>query len=235
MRSMRAVIVAVIVAVCLLLLPAPALADGGGGFAVYTTKVSEIRPAVPGLTATAESNGQSMTVTNTSDVTVTVYGYQGEPYVRISSQGVWENKLSPAVYLNKEQTIGEFPKDANAEAPPQWQKISSAHRYTWHDHRIHWMGASEPPSVSKDPGHEHLINTWKVPYSTGAATAATGNIVGTLTYDPSSHLGKYLTWGAIVLALLIVISLQLFLRRRPPRERRPKNKPSEPSEPTTAV
>jgi hypothetical protein len=198
--------------VAALLAPAPALADS---FATYATVVTGLQPAVPGITVTALRDGQAMTVTNTSSTVITIYGYQGEPYVRIQPDGVWENTLSPAVYLNKEQTIGEFPKSANAEAAPHWAKISDAHRFQWHDHRIHWMGATNPPSVEQSPNKTHLINTWKVPFSIGTATQPTGDIVGTLTYHPSSHLGSYLTWGAIAGALLIVVSLQLFLRRRP--------------------
>lgn len=192
-------------------LPAPAYADG---FATYATVVTGMQPPVPGVSVTALRNGEAMTVTDTGTAEITIYGYQHEPYVRIGPDGVWENTLSPAVYLNKEQTLGEIPKDANADAAPVWKKISSAHRFQWHDHRIHWMGASDAPAVERSPGTAHLINTWKVPFSVGTAARATGAIVGTLTYHPSSHLGTYLTWGAILGALLIVVALQLFLGRR---------------------
>lgn len=207
MRGMRGLLVVV----ALVLLPAPALADG---FASYVTLVTGAQPPVPGVTVIALRNGEAMTVSDTGPTAITIYGYQHEPYVRITRDGVWENTLSPAVYLNKEQTLGEMPKDANAAAAPRWQKISSAHRFQWHDHRIHWMGATDPPSVQQAPGKVHLIDTWKVPFSVGTATRPTGDIVGTLTYHPSSHLGQYLTWGAIVGALLIVVSLQLLFSRR---------------------
>lgn len=204
--------------VALLLVPAPAFADD---FATYATVVTGVHPAVAGVQVTALRNGEAMTVTNTGSIDITIYGYQHEPYVRIGPGGVWENTLSPAVYLNKEQTLGEIPKDANADAAPHWKQISSAHRFQWHDHRIHWMGATNPPSVEQSPGKVHLINTWKVPFAVGTATRPTGDITGTLTYHPSSHLGTYLTWGAIIGALVVVVSLQLFLRRRPPRSKAP--------------
>lgn len=201
------------VLILLLAGPAPAFADD---FATYATVVTGVEPAVPGVTVTALRNGEAMTVSDTGPTPITIYGYQHEPYVRIGRDGVWENTLSPAVYLNKEQTLGEIPKDANADAAPVWKRISSAHRFQWHDHRIHWMGATDPPAVEQAPGSPHLIATWKVPFSLGTATQPTGDIVGTLTYHPSSHLGTYLTWGAIVGALLIVVALQLFLGRRRP-------------------
>jgi len=180
-------------------------------FTSYRTEVTGITPATPGLEATSTLNGEQITVSNTSSAEVVVDGYQGEPYLKITSAGVWQNDLSPAVYLNKEQTIGNIPRDANADQPPQWTKISDGHRAQWHDHRIHWMGATEPPAVAADPRHPHLINNWTIPIAVGETT---GEIAGTLSYVPPSRLGTYLTYGGIGLAVVVVIALQVLVLRR---------------------
>lgn len=150
-------------------------------------------------------------MSNTTATPVIVDGYQGEPYLKITNAGVWQNNLSPAVYLNKEQTIGTIPNDANASKPPQWTKISDGHRAQWHDHRIHWMGASEPPAVAADPGKPHLVSTWHIPLQVGTVK---GEITGTLSYVPASHWNTYLPYGAIGLAVVVVVAVQLLVVRR---------------------
>lgn len=188
--------------------PLPAYA---GGFSTYVTKVTGIQPSVPGVRITAPSNGEDINVSNTGATPLIVEGYQHDQYLKITAHGVWQNKLSPAVYLNKEQTIGNVPDDANATKPPEWVKISDGHHAQWHDHRIHWMGVANPPVVQQDPKHAHLITTWKIPVISGATR---GDIVGTLTYQPGSHLGSYLTYGAIGLAVVVILGLQVVILRR---------------------
>lgn len=188
--------------------PLPAYA---GGFSTYVTKVTGIQPSVPGVRITAPSNGEDINVSNTGATPLIVEGYQHDQYLKITAHGVWQNKLSPAVYLNKEQTIGNVPDDANATKPPEWVKISDGHHAQWHDHRIHWMGVANPPVVQQDPKHAHLITTWKIPVVSGATR---GDIVGTLTYQPGSHLGSYLTYGAIGLAVVVILGLQVVILRR---------------------
>lgn len=116
-----------------------------------------ISPALAGVQATAAVNGAYIVVADSSATPVVVLGYQGEPYLRISKLGVWQNQHSPATYLNKEQFIDSIPKDANADKPPLWKKINGASSARWHDHRIHWMGVGQPPNVAADPGKPHLI------------------------------------------------------------------------------
>jgi hypothetical protein len=188
-----------------------ALPAYAGTFSTYRTAVTGLRPGTAGVTATSQANGEAITVTNTSPTPVVVDGYQGEPYLKVTSAGVWQNDLSPAVYLNKEQTIGSIPDDADASRPPHWTRISDGHRAQWHDHRIHWMGAVEPPAVSADPDKPHLITTWHIPILVGAAK---GEITGTLRYEPASHWGDYLPYVAVGLGVLVVVAIQVLVVRR---------------------
>lgn len=199
---------AVLLSVLALLLPVPAFA---GGFDTYVTKVIGLKPAIAGVRASAPSNGEQITVTNPTSTPLTIEGYSGEPYLKVSSAGVWQNKLSPAVYLNKVASIDAVPKDANADKAPVWVKLNSTDHAQWHDHRIHWMGTVNPPAVQKDPGHAHLIKDWTVPVVYGTTHAT---IDGSLTYEPGSHLGSYLTYGAIGLGVLVIVVLQIVILRR---------------------
>jgi hypothetical protein len=188
-----------------------ALPADAATFSTYRTAVTGLQPRTAGLAVTSQANGEAITLTNTSATPVVVEGYQGEPYLKVTSAGVWQNDRSPAVYLNKEQTIGSIPTEANAQQPPQWTKVSDGHRAQWHDHRIHWMGAAEPPAVAADPGEPHLVSTWHIPLQVGATK---GEITGTLRYEPSSHWGRYLPYAAIGLGVLVVVAVQVLVVRR---------------------
>lgn len=198
---------AALLSVLMLLLPVPAYA---GGFSTYVTKVTGITPAIAGVIVRAPGNGEQITVTNTGSTPLIIEGYQHDQYLKVSADGVWENKLSPAVALNKLNVI-EVPKDANASAAPVWVKLNSTDHAQWHDHRIHWMGTINPPNVEKDPRHQHLIKDWTIPVHYGATAAS---ITGTLTYVPGSHTGTYLTYGAIGAAIVVIIGLQVVILRR---------------------
>ena len=88
-----------------------------------------------------------------------VFGYQGEPYLRIGPRGTWQNDRSPAVFLNRTRIpTREAPHDQyDAKATPRWRKISSAPVASWHDHRTHWMATDDPPEVRRDPGSTHVV------------------------------------------------------------------------------
>ncbi len=121
---------------------------------------------------------------NHTGQTVTVYGYQGEPYARVLANGTAErNTRSPATYLNQ-SFYGDIsvPPQANARAAPQWAVIDRTGQLEWHDHRIHYTSPAVPPQV-KDQGKRTLIFDWKVPISVGPAAGA---IEGQLFWVPES-------------------------------------------------
>ncbi|MBA2317224.1 MAG: hypothetical protein H0V93_05510 [Euzebyales bacterium] len=46
---------------------------------------------------------------------------------------------------------------ADDDAEPTPAAGADSPRFSWHDHRIHWMAATAPPQVKLDPGSEVLI------------------------------------------------------------------------------
>lgn len=201
-RSFPAVLAFLLVAIC-----APAYASSG----YFVTKVTGISPAFPGVSASANSGGGDITVLNEGPTPIVIDGYSGEPFVRIESDGVWQNQNSPAVYLDQSSTIGDVPSTAGANLPVKWVKLDTQPKYTWHDHRIHWMSDALPTVAQQDPGHAHLIKSWTIPISVGTAK---GVIAGTLTYEPSGHLTTYITWGAIGFVVIGFLYIQFVLQPR---------------------
>ena len=65
-------------------------------------------------------------------LTVLVLGYAREPVLRFSERGVAVNDLSPTAWSDR-LARGSGPKFG---AAPRWRRISSAHVFTWHEHRL---------------------------------------------------------------------------------------------------
>lgn len=144
---------------------APAGAHGltGAQPSNYASRVLSVSPRVAGLTVRIRDLGARVEVRNDTASEVTVLGYSGEPYLRIGPAGVFENTRSPAVFLDRATTVTQaVPRSYDATATPVWKRVDGAHVARWHDHRVHWMGSSEPPAVSSSPGRTHLISDWMI-------------------------------------------------------------------------
>jgi hypothetical protein len=128
---------------------------------------------------------------------VVVFGYQGEPYLRVGPAGVFVNTRSPAAYLNCSRTGCPVPATADATAAPEWQRVSTSQTVRWHDHRIHWMGRQLPPDVARAPGVARTEFRWTVTMAQGAtAVAATG----ALTWVPGTSPVPWLALALILAA-----------------------------------
>jgi hypothetical protein len=209
------------VATLLLLVPAAALGAEDSSTKNYQSKVDALRPEVQGLDVSTEGGDRYLVVDNETGKTVSVPGYDGEPYLRFLPSGeVVANANSPAKYLN-EIRFGTFdnvtiPKSALRGDEPKWVRVSNDGSYKWFDHRIHWM-EKEPPAVVRDRDKRTEIFQWKVPARVGSTPVT---IAGTLSWVPAAT-SSGLSAGAIVAivaaALVVVAALGLLLRRRRPR------------------
>lgn len=88
-------------------------------------------------------------VCTAGDAEVVVAGYNAESYLRVGPDGVFENRNSPAVYLNADRYGNvTVPPDIDPSAAPDWRRIADDRQWQWHDHRIHWMAPTpRPPSA----------------------------------------------------------------------------------------
>ena len=151
-------------------IPAPATAHtvSGPRPTNYRTTLRSVTPQVPGVQVRVVDLGNKLELTNRTATDLIVLGYDGEPYLRIGPRGVYENLRSAATYLNRTRAgtppVPDIARTASAATAPRWDRVSSGHTATWHDHRIHWMGTSPPPAAQLDPGAFHRINArWVVP------------------------------------------------------------------------
>ena len=125
----------------------------------YRSTVSAIEPAVPGLSVTAQANG-SVSLTNDSGKTVTVLGYAGEPYLRITPAEVDENTNSLSALLNS--TAGQVvPVGAIQNgSPPKWRYQDDSSTAVWRDYRTRWGSPQRSAIVAADAHHPHQVSSW---------------------------------------------------------------------------
>ena len=197
---MRRMALTVLIAMAWLLAlspPASAHSVSGVGATNWKTVITGISPRGAGLSLRVVEGGSRLEMTNRGPE-VTVFGYEGEPYLRVGPGGVFENVHSPATYLNCARTACSVPPQADPQAPPQWKRTSAGTTVRWHDHRIHWMGSQLPPQVARAPHQVHVEGPWTINLQQGpTAIAVTGNY----TWVPSSAA---LPWLIVALLLLVV-------------------------------
>jgi hypothetical protein len=143
----------------------PASAHGVSGVQPtnFASRVRSITPPVPGLRVEVRDLGARIEVGNDTAFDVVILGYESEPYLRVGPAGVYENRRSPSAFLNRSRTVGAaVPSSYDAHATPSWRRIGGGRVAFWHDHRVHWMGASVPGVVRDSPGRAHLVSNWVV-------------------------------------------------------------------------
>jgi uncharacterized membrane protein YgcG len=178
----------------------------------YRSNITAISPDVPGLSLQVLEFADRILLINHTGRTVTIYGYEGEPYARVLPNGTAEqNVRSPATYLNTNFYADvTVPPSASAKDPPRWEVVDRTGQFEWHDHRIHWMRPVAPPQV-KDRSRRTLIFDWKVPIAVGTDRGA---IDGQLFWTPESSKAPLV---AIIIGAAIVLGgllFALFVRRR---------------------
>jgi hypothetical protein len=179
----------------------------------YRSYITHVDPNVPGLSLQVLQFADRLELVNHSGQTVTVFGYEGEPYAQVLADGtVRFNIRSPAYYLNQAFYANvTVPPSASAHATPRWVVVAGTGRVEWHDHRIHWMSPVVPPQV-KDQSKRTKIFDWQVPIQVGSRNGA---VAGELLWVPES--GTKASSGAIIaLVVIAVLGLvfALVVRRR---------------------
>jgi hypothetical protein len=179
----------------------------------YRSYITGVVPNVPGLSLEVLEFADRLVLNNHTGKTVTVYGYEGEPYARVLADGTVEvNTTSPAYYLNQNfYAQVTVPSSATAHATPHWTVLDRTGQFEWHDHRIHWMSPI-PPSKVTDKGRRTFIFDWEVPIRVGTTPGA---VHGELFWVPEE--GTKTPAAAIVALIVIVLAglaLVLFVRRR---------------------
>jgi hypothetical protein len=202
----RGLVVAAMVAAFVVASASPAAAHAGLVEASdYRARITAA-PDVAGLRIRVTA-GSFIELTNRASRDVIVEGYEGEPYLRVGRNGVFENRRSPAVYLNATRDGGEaLPAEADSSAPPRWRRVGGGPTARWHDHRLHWMHPEPPPSVQGDEGRRQVVSRWRLGLRVDGRSA---EVRGVLTYVPAPSAGP---WLALAAGFAVVVAVG---RRRP--------------------
>jgi hypothetical protein len=181
--------------------PAAAHAVGGAQASNYQTRILSIEPTVSGLTVEVVDAGARLRLRNRTGQEVMVLGYAGEPYLRVGPAGVFENGRSPATYLNRARVNpAPPPPDASADAQPLWRRIGGGDIVTWHDHRAHWMGASDPPAVRAAPDRAQVVVPgWQAELRVGSQPV---RVSGDLRWVPGPSPWPWLAVAGLLLVLV---------------------------------
>ena len=195
----------------------------------YRSNITSITPNVRGLNLQVLEFADRLLLTNHTGQTVTIFGYQGEPYARVLANGTAEqNVRSPATYLNTSFYGNvKVPASASPAAPPQWVVVDRTGQFEWHDHRIHWMSPLLPPEV-KNKSRLTLVFAWQVPIEVGTQM---GVVNGQLFWTPENSKASA---AVIVIGVLIAVAgvlFVLFVRRRRSRTRPGGESPIDPGGP----
>jgi len=136
-----------LVTMFLLASASPASAHGVGGRQPTDVhvRVTEVEPAVAGVSVNVVEFGSKLELVNASDAEVIVLGYAGEPYLRVGPEGVFENRRSPAAFINRTlDPPSTVPDSYDSDAAPLWRQLGSGISVRWHDHRAHNMTGGNP-------------------------------------------------------------------------------------------
>ncbi len=213
-RTKRAGVAAALIALAVTLLATPAGAHETNPN--FQSVINGFSPEQPDLHAEVHGGDDSIELTNDTGETVTVYGYDGEPYARILADGTaQENKLSPATYLNEqERDDNSVPAIADPKAKPEWETIDKTGRIEFDDRRMHWNKDSIPPQVT-DQSQRTKVFDYKVPMQVGDEQVA---LLGSLYWlgDDPSDSGGFPTAAvvALVVVALAAIAVVVLARRR---------------------
>jgi hypothetical protein len=214
--SRRALIQTTVAVLVALGLSPAAAAHGGGAAKGYASTITAVTPSSSALHLTVLDADDRLQLRVDGDHTVLIAGYEGEPYLRFSPEGVYRNMRSPATYLNDDRYGNvTLPAAADPEAPPDWVQVAPGGRaYDWHDHRIHWMSPTYPSKIEADKSRPQHIFDWTVSAQLDGRPLL---IAGTLDYRPPP--GQ--TFPLILIIPIAVIALggavAFWLRRRPER------------------
>jgi hypothetical protein len=208
---------AAVVAVAVIWAVAPVAAAHQGN-PNFRSKVSRVTPPIDRLEVQVVNFDDSLELRNRTGRTVVVEGYRGERYLRIAADGtVSVNHRSPTYYLNEDRFAEgvKVPPEATPKATPDWHEVDRVGRYTWHDHRIHWMAHTVPPQV-KDGGKRTKVFDWKIPIRVGTQPATiAGSLVWVGKDDSGIPVAAVIALVAVALAGLGLVLVVRRRRRRP--------------------
>ncbi|MBV8597551.1 MAG: hypothetical protein JO017_01900, partial [Actinobacteria bacterium] len=145
--------------------------------------------AVPGVQAKVVDGDQTLWLRAPVSSIVRVPGTLGEQLFRFDARGVWLNLRSPTAQSDRIDRFDLRPSPSPS-APPLWHRVTSAHAYAWHEHRLHVL---EPLAHAAG-----VVGPWEIPV---VVDGRRRRLAGVLDYRPP---GRTWIWiGATAAASLL--------------------------------
>lgn len=197
MRRLPLVLVA-LAALWVALAP-PAAAHGEGDAEApatnLRTRITSVDPAVDGVEWRMVDAGARIEVRNETDTDLVVLGETGEPFLRVGPDGVHENTRSVTAFRLANPDPGvPVPQEVLEGGEPEWEEVSSARAYAWHDDRAHWADPEPGGSDEVD-----LIPEWSIDATWGDAPMV---VTGDVTWVPPPPVWPSLLVTVVVTALV---------------------------------
>ncbi|MDO8189574.1 hypothetical protein Q5424_28475 [Conexibacter sp. JD483] len=187
------------------------------GDARYRSIVRGVDPAVSGLRVQVLNYDDRFELDNRTGETVTIYGYNREPYARVDADGtVSTNRNSTAYYLNDERYANvPVPERVRNDprAAPDWEVQDRTGRFEWHDHRMHWMVSGQVAPQVRDQSVRTKVFDYAVPIDVGGRRAA---IAGTLWWVGEQGGSSFPVAAAVAFAVVVLAlgAAVVIVRRR---------------------
>ena len=184
--------------VCLCAVASPAYAHGSE--AKNTEAIIEsVTPDLTGASISIAAGDSFIVLDVQSGHTAEVHGYSDEPYLRVLADGtVEQNGNSPAVLLNRTRLADVGGATLDPTLAPDWSVIGGGGEVAWHDHRIHWMEKSTPPTLDE----KGTVQNWSVTiYIDGQPIEVAGRLV--LLEQPT-----WMWWLVALLAVALVFAFR---------------------------
>lgn len=194
---------AVVIALLILLSATSAVAHTTDGppASNYRTELMGVQPPNAGVVVSLAPDHEQLELRVSGPHSVTVLGYQGEPYLRIDARGVSENVRSPAVVANRKRIPTGPP--GRETGSPRWRRVSHRPIARWHDHRAHWMGGITPRVVRRDPDHQHVVVRWSIPLRIDGHPA---QVRGRLLWTPPAPAWPWWVAAVIIASVLVTVA-----------------------------
>ena len=116
----------------------------------------------------------AVTIENRGQEPVTVIGAQGEPFLRIGSDGVFANATSPTWMQSGRAPQTASPVSLSNDHTVRWTKMSPGSRYTW----LEWRARCS------DERRERTPMRWEIPLLIGGQTIAVKGETRWITIAP---------------------------------------------------
>ena len=143
--------------------------------------LDSVTPQLPGdvVIQARVSVAEQLVVANPTSTVLEVDADTGEPFLRVSSAGVFANEQSNFWYVS----LAPFGLAQNVVAPgaqPDWVQVSANYEWGWFDHRLHPSALSVSPAM-RSAGKRAVVSTWTVKMRYGDEFV---DVSGHIEFDP---------------------------------------------------